>query len=148
MGGNITTDPHWVCPYVADKMAARFSPEACTAIGLVNSADGLAAGVVFENWNGRSIVAHMAVTGRLTRKYLGVIFRYAFQQCGVDKVILPVASDNAKSCRFVNHLGFAEEARIRDAAPGGDLILFTLRKSDCRFLGENFASSARPIGAV
>jgi len=138
MAGNITTDPHWVCPYVAQSMGARFSPDACTAFGLTNSSDGLVAGVVFENWNGRSIVAHMAVTGRLTRKYLGAIFRYAFIQCGVGKVILPVSSGNAKSIRFVEHLGFAEEARIKDADPLGDIIIFTLEKSACRFLGEEY----------
>lgn len=144
MGGHITSDPQWVCPYVADQMGATFSPQVCAAMGLVNSADDLAAGVVFENWNGRSIVAHMAITGRLTRAYIGAIFRYAFQQCGVEKVILPVSSANIKSNRFVQHLGFTEEARICDADPGGDIILYTLKKSNCRFLGENFGQTIPP----
>lgn len=141
MVGNITTDPHWVCPYVADQMGATFSPQVCAAMGLINHADGLAAGVVFENWNGRSIVAHMAVTGRLTREFIGAIFRYTFDQCGVQKVILPVSSGNSKSIRFVAHLGFTEEARIRDADPAGDIILFTLCKDDCRFLGVEYGQT-------
>lgn len=96
---------------------------------------------MFENWNKRSIVAHMAVTGRLTRSFLGAIFRYAYEWCGVEKVILPVSSENEKSNHFVKHLGFTEEARIAEASPNGDIIIYTLKKSDCRFLGENYGKA-------
>lgn len=114
-----------------------FSADAMTAIGLENDGQ-IVAGVMYENWNGKSIVAHMAVTGRLTRGFIGEIFRYAFQKCGVEKVILPIASTNVKSLSFAENLGFTEEARIKDAAPGGDIILCTLSRSECRFLGKKF----------
>lgn len=138
MGWDITCDPHWVCPYVAAHAGGSYSTAHSTAFGLIGKDDGLIAGVVFENWNKRSIVAHMAITGRVTRQYLGAIFRYAFHQCGVDKVILPVSSGNPKAIRFVEHLGFTEEARIKDADPLGDIIIFTLTKSACKFLGDNY----------
>jgi len=35
-------------------------------------------------------------------------------------------------------MGFAEEARLKDADPHGDIILLTMRKKDCRFLGERY----------
>lgn len=119
-------------------MGAAFGPETATAIGLQRSNGDIDAGVIFENWNGKSLVAHMAVTGRITRKFLGAIFRYAFEKCGVEKVILPVSSGNVQSNRFVRHLGFTEEARIRDADPRGDIIFYTLKKSECRFLGARY----------
>lgn len=137
MGGNIVCGPI-VGRWVAQQTNGSFSAETCTALGLQKDSGEIIAGVIYENWNQRSVVAHMAVTGRLTRKFIGAIFRYAFDQCGAAKVILPVGSSNRKSMHFVRHLGFSEECRIRDAAPGGDIVLFTLRKSDCRFLGENF----------
>lgn len=115
-------------------MGAVYAPQSQTAIGLYKDKEPQAA-VIYENWNGRSVVAHMAITGRITRKYLFVIFDYAFRQMAVEKVILPVQSTNAKSIKFVLHLGFAEEARIRDAAPNGDVILYTMSKAECRFLG-------------
>jgi hypothetical protein len=40
--------------------------------------------------------------------------------------------------KFVEKLGFAEEARITDAAPDGDIILYTLKKADCRYVGERY----------
>lgn len=97
------------------------------------------AGVMYENWNGRALTAHTAIVGRLTRSFIGAIFRYAYIKCGVEKVILPIPTTNIKSNAFAQNLGFTEEARIKDAAPGGDIVIYTLRKADCRFLGKNYA---------
>lgn len=137
MVGNIVCGPI-IGRWVALQAGGVFSEATSTAIGLQKPNGKILAGVIYENWNKRSVVAHMAVTGRLTRAFVGAIFRYAYEQCGVNKVILPVSSANAKSMRLVNHLGFTEEARIRDADPGGDIIIYTLKKSDCRFLGKEF----------
>lgn len=142
MGGNIISGLH-VGLWVAEQTNGCFSAETCTALGLENSKRQIIAGVIYENWNRRSVVAHMAITGRLTRKFISAIFRYPFEQCGVHKVILPVSSANVKSNRFVRHLGFTEECRIRDADPGGDIILYTLEKSACRFLGEKYGQAQR-----
>ncbi len=139
MGGRIISGPevgHWV----AKQMGSSFSADTATAIGL-EGADGIVAGVMYENWNGKSITAHMAVTGQLTRSFIGAIFRYAYNKCGVHKVILPVSSGNDKSNKFVRKLGFIEEARLCEAAPDGDIILYTLKKDDCRFLGEKYGKA-------
>lgn len=137
MGGRVVSGPI-VGRWVAKEAGGVFSEETSTALGLQKETGEIVAGVIYENWNKRSVVAHMAVTGRLTRTFIGAIFRYAFAQCGVNKVILPVSSGNTKSNRFVKHLGFTEEARIRDADPDGDIIIYSLAKSECRFLGEQY----------
>lgn len=124
--------------WVAEQTNGSFSNETSTALGLQKETGEIIAGVIYENWNKRSLVAHMAVTGRLTRAFIGAVFRYAYEQCGVNKVILPVSSGNDKSNRFVKHLGFREEARIKDADPLGDIIIYSLAKSDCRFLGATY----------
>ena len=124
---------HWA----AKQMNGSFSGDTATAIGLER--DGkLVAGIMYENWNGRSLTAHIAISGQINRSYIGAIFRYAYVTCGVEKAIVPVSSANAKSVRFVQKLGFTEEARITDAAPDGDIILYTLKKADCRYLGERY----------
>ena len=118
-------------------MNGSFSGDTATAIGLER--DGkLVAGIMYENWNGRSLTAHIAISGQINRSYIGAIFRYAYVTCGVEKAIVPVSSANTKSVRFVQKLGFTEEARITDAAPDGDIILYTLKKADCRYLGERY----------
>lgn len=108
-----------------------------TAIGLVRDGE-IIAGIIYENWNGRSIVAHMAITGRMTAAFVGVIFDYAFNVCKAEKAIVPCGSDNAKIIKLVTNMGFREEARIKDGEPNGDIVLYTLKRSECRFLGENF----------
>lgn len=139
MGRNIVAGPE-VGRWVTRRAGGQFSPEAATAIGL--ETDGkIVAGVMYENCNGRSLVAHMAIEGRLTRYFIWAIFDYAFRQNGVNKVILPVPSTNTKSIRFVKHLGFSEECRIKDAAPHGDIIIYTLEKSECRFLGDKYGKA-------
>jgi hypothetical protein len=35
-------------------------------------------------------------------------------------------------------MGFTEEARIKDGMADGDMILFTLAKDDCKYLGERY----------
>ncbi len=132
---NIVNGDH-VGKWVADRISGAFHPGS-VALGL--SKDGiLQAGVLFEHWNGRSIVAHMAALGWLTPAYVAAIFDYAYNVCGANKVILPVASQNFRSGKFVRKLGFREEARIKDACPEGDIILYTLEKADCRYLASRY----------
>jgi RimJ/RimL family protein N-acetyltransferase len=69
---------------------------------------------------------------------LYAIFDYPFNICDVEKIIVPVASENAESLRLVKKMGFTEEARIKDAHPLGDIVLLTMLKKDCRFLGERY----------
>jgi hypothetical protein len=136
MGGRITNGPvvgHWV----AERLNSGFFEDRSRAIGLVKD-ERIVAGVIFENWNGRSLVAHMVAEGRLTRKFISAIFDYAFNVCDVFKIICPVSSANLKSCRLVENMGFCEEGRLKDAVPDGDNILYTMTKPGCRFLGERY----------
>ncbi len=138
MGRDLIVSGPGIGHWVAEKTNGCYSSDTATAIGLQKDTGEIIAGVMYENWNGCSVIAHMAITGRLTRKFIGAIFRYAFVQCAVEKVILPIGGANQKSRHFAEHLGFTEECRIRDADPGGDIIFYTLRKPDCRFLGEKY----------
>ena len=119
--------------WVAKRINGFYEATHSQAIGLEK--DGrIVAGVIFENYNGKSIVVHIAIEGRITPLFLWAIGDYAFNQLGIYKVIAPVHSDNWKAVRLVEHLGFTEEARLRDTQPNGDSILFTIQKPAYRFL--------------
>jgi L-amino acid N-acyltransferase YncA len=135
MGWHLTTGPD-AGAWVARQINGSYQP-GCVAIGLKRG-DAFTAGVLYEQWNGRSIVAHIAVRGRMTPAFLAAIFDYPFKVCGAQKVICPIPSDNARSIRLATNMGFREEARIKDAAPTGDILLFTLAKSECRFLEDRY----------
>lgn len=133
MGWRLVYGPdvgHWA----AARLNSAYFDARSHAIGLER--DGkIVAGIIYEQWNGKSITCHAAFDGRLTPAYLREIFYYPFVVCGVNKMIAPVSSSNSKIMKLLDNMGFAEEARIKDAADG-DIVFYTLARPDCRFLHE------------
>jgi RimJ/RimL family protein N-acetyltransferase len=133
MAGDIVQGPevgHWV----AAQTNGDYAESTSQAIGLIR--DGkIVAGVIYENWNKQSIVCHLAIKGIVSKQFMKAACNYAFKQCGVHKIIGPVNSDNQKCIDAVAKIGFIEEARIKDAAPNADIILFSLTADRCRYLG-------------
>lgn len=141
MGWHLTTDASLVGPWVAQQIGGSYQPGS-VAIGLVRDG-GLTAGVLYEQWNGRSIVAHIAVTGRMTPSFLAAIFDYPFRVCGAEKIMCPIPSNNERSKALATNMGFSQEACLKDAAPSGDILIFTLSKPDCRFLKDRYIGKIR-----
>lgn len=100
------------------------------------SPEGKIRGVVgFDAWNGASCEMHVAGEGNwVTRELLRAVFDYAFGVAGLNVLIGMVPSTNERALRFDRHIGFEEVGRIRDGAPGGDLVILQLRRENCRYL--------------
>ena len=101
----------------------------------------LVAGVAYADWNGVNVNCHIAAKGKnwATRLYLGVIFDYPFNKLNCRRITVCVGQGNGASRKFVEHLGFVREANLHDAHPTGDLLIYRLLKSECRFLREPYA---------
>lgn len=109
-----------------------------TAIGLERHGE-IIAGVVYENYTGPNIFAHIAgIPGRrwMTRNFLYAIFHYPFVRLGVERITAPVEACNFDALRLNRNFGFENEAVLRGAMPSGDLILMVMWKQNCRFLGD------------
>lgn len=123
----------FVVRWVAEKTSEFGSFGTDAGIGLQRF-DGsnwrLIAGVAYADWNGVNVVCHIASEGRnwMTREFLWTMFDYPFNQLHVERVTVCVGEGNSASRRFVQHLGFEEEARLRGAHPSGDLLIFCVRK--------------------
>ncbi len=127
----------FVGPWLAERLDTTWQPGRGHTIGLYDTADNrLIAGAWFESWNGASILCHLAGDGKkwLNREFLWFICHYPFEQLGVRKVISPVESTNLASRKFVEHFGLTLEATLKDAAPKGDLLLYSLTKEQCKWL--------------
>lgn len=123
----------WIGPWVAHRTGGKWYGQGET-IGITSANGILCGGVIVENYNGTSASMHVAGEGRwLNREFLFVVFDYVFRQLDLKVVMGFVASTNNKARRFDEHLGFKEVARIPDAAPGGDLIVYAMKKQDCRY---------------
>lgn len=139
VSSRIVVDRDLVGPWVCARTGGRFAAGDSSAIGLLSpTTNELIAGVLFDMWNGRSICMHVAaVPGArwMTKEYLWVCFDYPFNQVGVSKIIGLVDSTNAPARRFDEHLGFVQEAVIQGAGKVGDLLIYTMTRQQCRFLG-------------
>lgn len=126
-------------PVVKQWMAERFgqvAPQRAHST-IVLARDGEIRGAVWlENYNGASAVIHVAGAGRrwLTRGFLQAVFHYTFDVLDCKKLIGIVREVNRDAQRFDEHLGFRKECVIDDADPAGGLIIYSLRREDCKFL--------------
>ena len=109
------------------------------AKGIGLEIDGeVVAGVIYESYNGHNVWMHVAVTDggvSLTRGVLRTIFDYPFNQMRVARVSGYVEASNEASRKFCEQLGYRQEAVLSGAASdGGDVIIYAMRREDCRFL--------------
>lgn len=140
---------------------APFMNHMCQAHGAFNPAIGrgfamveeeeqrILAGVWFEGFNGVNMFIHVAAVpgGRwLNRMMLSLVFHYAFIQTNARRLTGLVEETNYAARRFDEHLGFTLEARLKDAAPGGDLLVYVMRKDACRFLNMKGGLPATRLG--
>ena len=107
--------------------------EGTTCIGLEREGE-LVAAVMFDYYNGASIFSNIAIAGSITRTWLHRICHYPFIQLGCQVVIALVSEENVASQRFVEHFGFVRGLTIPGADPSGAMLIYTLRKTDCRFI--------------
>ncbi len=136
--GIIQDDPDGVGTWVCDRTGGLWYEGCGTAIGF--TFDGrLVAGVIYTNYNGPNIYMGFAVTDRrvFNRASLWSAFAYPFLDLRCRRVTALVDCDNVRSLALCEHLGFAREATLADAAPNGDQILFRMLKSECRWLRNN-----------
>lgn len=121
----------WVCA----RLQCVYDAGGSAAIGMESDGE-LIGGVVFDNFRHGSIAMHVASNGSnwLTRDFLRAVFGYCFIQMGVNKVIGLVDSTNLHARKFDENLGFVLEAVIKDAAKDGDILIYTMTRTQCRFL--------------
>ncbi|SEO77538.1 hypothetical protein [Nitrosovibrio sp. Nv6] len=134
----ICDDPQRVAKFVSDQMGVENDWSSYKAVGLESDGE-IVVGVVYDNYTGTTIFMHIAaLPGKkwLTRNFLWFLFYYPFVQLGVKALRGMVPESNAESLRFARGLKGAHlEARLKDAHPSGDMLIYCLRKEDCKYLG-------------
>ena len=120
-------------------------------VGLLEVDEGsgeceLIAACWFEKFNGVNMHMHIAAKpGRrwMSREFLRYVFHYPFNECGCKRVTGYVESTNYDARRFDEHIGFKLEATLKDAAPGGDMLVYVMFKDECRWLKIKPRNNAR-----
>lgn len=131
----VTDQPEFVSQWVAVQSGAVWRSGREQAIGVAAKGQ-LIAGVVYDQWNRKSIGLHMAaLPGHWpTREFIQTAFRYPFLQLGASKLLAQVGEGNSPARRLVEHLGFVLEATLKAAHPMGDLLIYSMTRDQCRWL--------------
>lgn len=92
--------------------------------------------VAYDGWTPKACQAHMAVESPIVwRALVHPAFQYPFLEAGKDVLLGTIPSHNVRSIRLAKHFGFREAHRVKDGwEKGDDLVLFEMRRDECRFL--------------
>ena len=75
--------------------------------------------------------------GYTPKELLKAAFDYPFNQCGIEKTLGIVNSNNEKAMEYDKKLGFTEKMRFDKLHDdGGDIVVFEMNKADCRWIRE------------
>jgi hypothetical protein len=119
---------------IAHRAGVGFDPNVNRVLAHTSD-DGLLGGVVYTNYTGRSVQMHMAGDpGWVTSKMIWIAFDYPFNQLGVECVIGLVSEDQVDVLDYDRRLGFKEIARVPGIVPGGDLIVLSMMRNECKWL--------------
>ncbi len=123
-------------PWLMNLIQGQWIPGKGSVIGLWEDGVGPVAGCFYESCNGASVLGHLGGIGRkwMNREYLWFCFHYPFEVLKVNKIIGLVTSDNLEARKLDEHMGFVLEATLKDAAPKGDLLIYTMTKDQCKWL--------------
>ena len=123
-------------PWLMNLLEGKWVPGKGSVIGLWEDGIGPIAGCFYESYNGASILGHLGGIGRkwMNREYLWYCYHWPFEVLKVNKIIGLVTSDNLAAQKLDEHMGFTLEAILKDAAPKGDLLLYTMTKDQCKWL--------------
>lgn len=128
-----------VVTWVANMIEAPV-PLQAQSLGWVRD-DEIIAGVLYESYTGASIAASIAVApgAVFPKELLWMMFDYPFEQLKVKKVLTYSRDSNHKVQVMLDKLGFVREAVIPDVYDDGALVIATMTKEQCKWLGDDHA---------
>ena len=95
--------------------------------------------VGFDSFLGKTCQIHVVNFNKkyTPRKLLWATFDYPFRQLGLEALIGIVNSNNELAMKYDQNLGFKEVHRFEGMHDdGGDIVVFEMKKADCRFIKE------------
>jgi hypothetical protein len=121
---------------IALKAGVDFDVERNPVISRTDEHGDLLGGVIYSDYTGVSMRIHMAGSrvGWASPLMLWMAFDYPFNQLGVELLLGSVRSTDKHVLNIDRRLGFKEIFRIPKAVPGGDLVLLSMSRADCKWL--------------
>lgn len=131
----------WNAPHavnlITEWTSVPFIPKLHTCVARYNRHDQLMGGVFFTDYNVASVQIHVAAFQHnwLNRELLWTVFDLPFNVFNVRKLLGLVRSTNKRAIRLDLKLGFVLETTVKDVFPDGDMLVFSMLRENCRWLG-------------
>jgi hypothetical protein len=92
--------------------------------------------VLLDQWTENSVMGHIAIQHPMAmRKLPFEALDYVFNTLGKNLFMGAIPSDNPKSLKFNQHLGFEVVYTIEDGYDiGVDILLMQLKKENCKYI--------------
>jgi len=122
--------------WARSRLGLKQAPKVFKALSAVDFNNEFTCVVLLTNFTKRNIDLNIAgdrgwATPKLTIDLFNGVFDTIFNKLGAVRATALIAEDNVMSQRFVNHLGFADEGRMRKAYDGDkDMLIFGLLKEE------------------
>jgi RimJ/RimL family protein N-acetyltransferase len=119
----IFDDKERVGDWVAEQVGQRCTWGDYYAMGAEVNGE-LVSGIVFNGFNESNATCHIACSkpNKLFLELLDHGFVYAFKTCGLRRLTGLVEADNDKALKLDKHIGFEEEAVLKQAGSEGQDI--------------------------
>ena len=91
----------------------------------------------FDSFIGKTCQIHVVNRKKkyTPRALLKAVFEYPFEKIGIEILLGVVNSKNLEAMKYDQNLGFKEVNRFEGMhEDGGDIVLFAMKKEDCRFI--------------
>lgn len=128
-------------PHDGRKIAAAagfaFNPGVDQCLARATSKGKLVGGAVYRDFTRASIHVHIAgfAPRWASPALLWAGFHYPFSQLQVTKVFATVPDFNTECLEIVRKMGFKYETRIPEMFVDGDMLVYSMKREDCRYLG-------------
>ena len=123
--------------WIMARAGGVYNPGTDRCFALCNEQGETLGGAVFTRFLGNSVAIHIAgnETGWCTRRFIGMVFHFAFEALGCGKLIAFVSSSNRRAISVVLRMGFRLEARLTEAYDKDqDLLVLTMAREGCKWL--------------
>jgi hypothetical protein len=126
--------------WLAERAGCDITPgfKAIKAVDRMGKIHGM---VGYGNWTLNSVMLHIAVDNpACLREILKWCFVYPFEECNRGVALATVRAKNKRSLSLCNKVGMREVYRVKDGiAVGEDMIIFQMRREECRWLSRKAA---------
>lgn len=134
----IRAAPEAHVPWLAERANLAITPQLRCLEAMDEESGSILAMVGYDGWMPNCCQMHVAVDRPFAAKrFLRAAFGIPFIETGRDLVVGWVLGTNQKAIDLDRRLGFRETYRVHDGwMRGVDLVLFEMRKNECRWLGK------------